>query len=57
MVVIEDKVYVHGRQLPLTDLTSWSDLSLPPEVKHFTLTTYKSQLVLMGGNEFQIAVL
>ena len=35
---------------PLTDLISWSELSLPPDVyNNSTLTTYQSQLVLVRG--------
>ena len=54
MVTIDDKVFIHSHNscllcAPLTDLSSWSELSLPPDVWHSTLTTYQSQLVLVGG--------
>ena len=56
MTVLED-VYFYGENVnkgshlycaPLTDLTSWSELSLPPDVSCCGLATYQSQLVLVG---------
>ena len=59
MTVLKDKVYFYGEDkdncllycAPLTDLTSLSKLSLPLDydVRFSALTTYQSQLVLMGG--------
>ena len=56
MAVLEENLYCYrsykGNNLtfaPLADLTSWSELSLPPDVNSSALTTYQSQLVLVGG--------
>ena len=61
MTVLEDKVYLYGEKketcllscAPLTDLTSWSELSLPLDydVRYSALTTYQSQLILLGGRK------
>ena len=55
MVVLEDRVYVYTIDsydlhcAPLADLRTWSKLTHPPGIYKSTLTTYQSQLVLIGG--------
>ena len=59
IVILKDKVYIYSNFLetmdsdlycaPLTDLENWSTLTTPPDVCYSTLTTYQSQLVLVGG--------
>ena len=63
MTFLEDKVYFYGANnghcvlscASLTDLTSLSELSLPPDydvqLDYSALTTYQSKLILLGGME------
>lgn len=56
---LNDKVYISTRLnnagldilscAPINNLTPWTRLSLPPNIQQFALTTYHSQLVLLGG--------
>ena len=56
MVILKDTLYIYMqliddlRSAPLTELKNLSTLTPPPDVyRQATLTTYQSQLVLVGG--------